>query len=404
MPFSRLESIPHDILQHIAFLLAISSIDEGPRNLLYLLLTSSGIYRSLSVHNHPHLYANIFRTTFDVDDRLHSRLTDSTLATELLQRYRILYRSRRQETSAPMPGELWAAFHMVLEDEGRNGQHLAAAGFPKFVHSLVDGLRQPDEDQMDALSIWLLCLTLTHGKSPHLCRTPALPITLILSARKHHRDVRSHTRTAPPLTSFSNHAFSAYPLTENFGTSDVHQKSASSSLPRSPHTLDSVNGSKGGKITPDVPLETLLWSEAVNYSGAVIITTFALNEAVPLAIPPHLPPTRAIALATQRTGPTVEDFRFIASRRTPLFADVRRRFMSGLTPGAYIPGSIHTAMHDSELCRLLHASYGVPDLSAAKHGCIPGSLSGVWEGSFMVTFEFSSAAIVSDSRVVNAAF
>lgn len=169
MPFSRLESTPHDILQHIAFLLAISSISDGPRHLLYLLLTSSKIYRSLSVHNYPHLYANIFRTTFDVDLRLHSRLTDSTLAVELLQRYRILGRSRRQDASAPMPGELWAAFHMVLEDEGRNGRHLAAAGFPKFVLSLVDGLQQPEEDsQVGALSIWLLCLTLTHGKSPYL--------------------------------------------------------------------------------------------------------------------------------------------------------------------------------------------------------------------------------------------
>lgn len=399
MPFSRLEAIPHDILQHIAFLLAISSIDEGPRQLLHLLLISSGIYRSLSVHNHPHLYANIFRSTFDVDDRLHPRLTDSTLAMELLQRYRILYRSRRQDRSAPMPGELWAAFHMVLEDEGRNGRHLAAAGFPKFVLSLVDGLQlgEPDDNQVDALSIWLLCLTLTHGKSSYLCCTFAFLITLTLSARKHHQDGQSHTRAAPPLISFSNHAFSTYPLTENLGTSDVHRKSASSSLPRPPHSLDSVNGPKHGKIALGIPLETLIWSEAVNYNGAVIITTFALNEAVPLAIPPHLPPTRAIALATQRTGPTVEDFRSIANRRTPLFADVRRRFMSGLTPGACIPGPVHTAMHDSELCRLLHASYGVPDLSAAKHGCTPGSLSGVWEGGFMVTFEVFTCGYSSDS-------
>ena len=156
-------------------------------------------------------------------------------------------------------------------------------------------------------------------------------------------------------------------------------------------------------FAPDVPLEMLIWPDTVDYSGAVIITTFALNEAVPLAIPPHLPPTRAIALATQRTGPTIEDFRSIANRKTPLFADVRRRFMSGLTSGMYIPRSIHAALHDSELSRLLRTSYGVPDLPAAKRGCIPGSLSGVWEGSFMVTFEFSSAVIADSRVVINAA-
>ena len=179
-------------------------------------------------------------------------------------------------------------------------------------------------------------------------------------------------------------------------TSDIHPKSASSGLPRFVHMLDGVNGPEDGRIALDVPLEKLRWSNVMNYSGAVIITAFALIEALPLAIPPHLPPTRAVALETQRTGPTAEDFRSIANHRTPLFADVRRRFMSSLTTGVYVPGSIHTAMYDSELCRHLHTSYGVPDLSPAKHGCTPGSLSGVWEGNFMVTFEFSSA-VITDS-------
>lgn len=168
---SYLEAVPHDVLQHIAFLLATASVVEAPRHLLHLLLTSTTIRRSLDVHNSPHLYANIFRATFDVDTRLHLQLTDSTLALELHRRYSILWRSRRQDTSSdPTQGELWAALRMVLENEGRNEILLKAADFPRFITSFIrrrlatNTDRYPDRYGANSLAMWLLCLTLTHRR------------------------------------------------------------------------------------------------------------------------------------------------------------------------------------------------------------------------------------------------
>src|SRR5215470_14205249 len=53
-------------------------------------------------------------------------------------------------------------------------------------------------------------------------------------------------------------------------------------------------------------------------SVASIIVTFTLKEAQPLRIPPHLPQSRAIANATMRMGPTMEDYSSMVRYRTPL--------------------------------------------------------------------------------------
>lgn len=168
---SLLETVPHDVLQHIAFLLGTLSVMEPPQHLLSLLLASSKIHRSLNVHNCPHLYANIFRATFDVDFRLHPRLTDSALAVELCQRYRVLRRARRQDMSTGLSSsELWVVLRMILEDKGRNQRHQAAAGFLGFILSFMrtrieirDADPQFDQEQISALAMWLLCLTLSHS-------------------------------------------------------------------------------------------------------------------------------------------------------------------------------------------------------------------------------------------------
>ena len=56
-------------------------------------------------------------------------------------------------------------------------------------------------------------------------------------------------------------------------------------------------------------------------SYPAIILTFALKEVDVLQAPPHLPIDRATAVATQRSGPTVQDYDVISTFRTPLFAD-----------------------------------------------------------------------------------
>jgi hypothetical protein len=168
---SYLETAPRDILHHIAFLLASSSVLEPPHHLLHLLLTSSTIHRSLSVHNCPHLYASIFRTKFDLVAKVHRSLTDSALAAELLLRCRVLRRARCRDLSfQDSRQDLLAALRMLLESEGLNEAQLFAAGFPDFILSFVrlhlshdsDHPSSPLHRDTNALAIWLLCFTLSH--------------------------------------------------------------------------------------------------------------------------------------------------------------------------------------------------------------------------------------------------
>lgn len=169
---SRFESIPRDVLQHIAFLLASSSVLEPPHHLINLLLTSSTIYRSLNISNCSHLYANIFRTKFDLVANIHGGLTDSALALELLRRCRVLGRAGRRDLSFNNSRQdLSAALRMILESRGLNKAQLSAAGFPEFILSFVRQHLSHDtnfypsgrlKQDINALAIWLLCFTISH--------------------------------------------------------------------------------------------------------------------------------------------------------------------------------------------------------------------------------------------------
>lgn len=123
---------------------------------------------------------------------------------------------------------------------------------------------------------------------------------------------------------------------------------------------------------------------------ASVFLTFAFLEATPMQIPPHLPPTRAVAIATERLGPTMADFAEVTSRRTPLVADSflqcqSRESNTDLARERQRPS--RSGMHDEDFYRIarhLHAPIEAWELLAY----IPGLLTGVWEGSYMVR-EFS---------------
>jgi len=118
-------------------------------------------------------------------------------------------------------------------------------------------------------------------------------------------------------------------------------------------------------------------------SSATIILTFALNEVFPLAIPPHLPESRAIAIVTHRSGPTMEDLRAVASCRTPLFADIPCGPKAKQLSSADILDPDHKFEYDTEFCRSLRLSYDLARSSKYPY-YIPGTFTGTWEGSYMV--------------------
>ena len=97
-----------------------------------------------------------------------------------------------------------------------------------------------------------------------------------------------------------------------------------------------------------------------------------------LQAPHHLPENRVIANATQRTGPTKDDYRAMLYYKTPLFADC---LASTNGPGFNFPFDPRRSMnHDLEFGSLLQTS---TCLDAFVY--TPGTMTGVWEGIYRVS-------------------
>lgn len=170
---SRLESIPRDILQHIAVLVGSSSPLHPPVDLLSLILANSSIQHSLSLKFSPHVYASVFSSMFDSPFILHQYgiwTTTSGLSHELVRRLQLLKRSRRRDLSPEgLLQDLWTAYWMLCESGPRNELQLTNVNFAGF---LLDVARRylPLEDNnnhgpgcvsLKRLIVWLLALSLS---------------------------------------------------------------------------------------------------------------------------------------------------------------------------------------------------------------------------------------------------
>lgn len=172
---ASLNSIPCNVLQQIAFYLAMMSLPRPPLHLTSLLLACSDVYQALSPQNCPQLYARIFRATFDLDPDLHTKIPDPVLCSELYRRHRVLWRTRCMDLSSNLTQEeLRGSMRMVVENAGQNEKLLSSAGFSVFMMSLIlsrlmrDGaakLLPLTDDNTTSMEMWLLCLTLNHRKS-----------------------------------------------------------------------------------------------------------------------------------------------------------------------------------------------------------------------------------------------
>jgi len=113
-------------------------------------------------------------------------------------------------------------------------------------------------------------------------------------------------------------------------------------------------------------------------------------ECAPVRIPNHLPETRAIANANQRSGPTQEDFKTLAAYQTLLLADLTEDYDDyPVTGGLIIPSALeaipsrHCDVRFGEILRTLDYSE-----SSSRFSYAPGTISGLWEGIFRVSSQF----------------
>lgn len=171
-----MENLAPEILECIAFHTATSAFLGPPTDLVSLLCASRVIYNAISFSNNSHLYADIFRFKFDYEApvrRLTARwLTTNCLALELRKRFAALKRIRRGE--AQRLDDLWTAYLMMLESDGRNESQLIEwAGVEQFLHAvLIYRVRAPPgsshawftESEGTALVVWLLWMTASRGE------------------------------------------------------------------------------------------------------------------------------------------------------------------------------------------------------------------------------------------------
>ncbi|SJL11034.1 uncharacterized protein ARMOST_14435 [Armillaria ostoyae] len=360
-----LETLPRDVLEHVALLTTSSSSLSSLSNILHLLLSSRTIYHQLCIHCNPHLYAQVFRTIFDVPFHRSCIPPDSALAAELSQRFRLIRRIQRSDYSnKALRQDLWTAYGMVLESEGLNVPHLKSVGLSGFLDGLVrksitEGVANNDAIECMGLAFWLLALTMTR-RDIH-SRSEASRDGLLLLLRPF---VLSMDKTSP--------ANAIGPRSASFS----HVSTQNDSLDKG----DVIYYSREQTPIPSCP----------NLSLAAIILTFALKQVDrPPCVPPNIPANRAAALAMQWTGPTQEDLHAVASYRTPLFLDVRQPSiaMKEWKTAAALDTLAHEygygAFQDGPCLRQFGAS---PSDTGFRY--IHQNLPGVWEGMFFVSSNF----------------
>ncbi|KIK66239.1 hypothetical protein GYMLUDRAFT_93560 [Collybiopsis luxurians FD-317 M1] len=350
---ARLELIPRDVLENIAFLVAISpdAIFKPPQELLHLLLTSSTLYYSLCTTSAPHLYARLFRSTFDLDNngtQFTHEYTDSRLTAELVSRYRLLRRVRRFELSEPiMYEDLCVAKRMVLESNGLNETHLRSAAFTTFIFTYAERCMKRYQARSDAipdhsldLVLWLLVLTWSRGDVVSITEEAKDSFLLLLR---------------PLLFICSSDDASII--------QSPRRTTAQAKHVRNRHSMDDADECEYSRFV------------CPSATSAAVILNFILQEAVPCEPAPQLPSPSHTDSPNGNAGPTLEDYYVMAKYQTPLFSD---SCSSGTGSSQSSPAPSRTIKHDPQFFHPKlpgsNAYYQVFDL-------IPG----LWEGVYMVS-------------------
>jgi hypothetical protein len=180
---SPLESAPNEIIEEIAFHVALLAFLGPPAALLAFLCVSKRINTVISRENNPRLYARIFARKFDVTAprRRLDDINTHDLADELVRRCLVLQHIRRNAYPRPLtPGDpddgdlrehMWTAYIMFLESDGHNARQLIEyARIDRFAQDFVQaGGRLHDgadenggwvvDSEINALGTWLFWFT-----------------------------------------------------------------------------------------------------------------------------------------------------------------------------------------------------------------------------------------------------
>lgn len=176
-----LDRVPTDILEEIALFSSLSPLVGPPSALRALLLVSRTLHDCLSRRYNPFIYSQLFLAKFDIDAprrRLGQRVLDITaLADECIHRFASL--RRLKSNTYPRDGgrddimrsDLWVAYLMFLENDGKNIRQLMdyaqihhfAFDFARPNGRLHDGAGMrgnwPMDSELNALGLWIFWFT-----------------------------------------------------------------------------------------------------------------------------------------------------------------------------------------------------------------------------------------------------
>ncbi|KAL0952617.1 hypothetical protein HGRIS_006868 [Hohenbuehelia grisea] len=193
MAMASLTSMPHEVLEHIAFFVATETFLGPPTPVVPLVSACRLLNSCLSItHNHL-LYARIFAHKYDILPALRrfgaQQPSPSILAAELQRRCFFLNRMRRRldsltnSTLADNSNEnvrsvLWTAYLMMLENDGKNEEQLRGYGrIDEWLHeywfseggasgsvSAIKANNWPSNTEQTSLAMWLFWFLLKPEK------------------------------------------------------------------------------------------------------------------------------------------------------------------------------------------------------------------------------------------------
>ncbi|TFY61074.1 hypothetical protein EVJ58_g4732 [Rhodofomes roseus] len=175
---SPLCTLPLELLVEVALQVALLRTPAGPpSDIVSLLLSCKEIHDSLSFAHCATLYARIYQSNFDIraprrrmdSDDLHAQ----NYAAQLRKCCIALKRLRRGDLESEfLQDDLWTAWLMALENDGKNGEQLDWAGLDdvlrRFILEKLWEVHEPDdwpqESAVNALAIWLFWYRLSSDK------------------------------------------------------------------------------------------------------------------------------------------------------------------------------------------------------------------------------------------------
>ncbi|KAG9044515.1 hypothetical protein FS837_008022 [Tulasnella sp. UAMH 9824] len=377
MSTTSLDALPTDVLTIIAADLAAHHPRGPPASVYTNLLQTS---RAIAATHSPHLSSLVFQVQFDVQAvkrRLQGRVTPTVLHLELERRWRSLKRIRWAASAGPsvwgdrydlgsMVEDMWVAYICLIENDSKNWEQLVGwAMLPAYIQAYAqwdlvpasNGDELPEETEVRSLGLWLLWF--------------------LSDQRNTLREVDRYPHLQKLFTAFS---FASYAY------ANAHHPWHVFAPPSLVHPTDSEPGS--ANLDDLLPIRPRALTPRPRVQDAS--STFQSYMSSPLRIAPPLaseaahhlffarifpdPPTHSANLGASSSASEAED------TVKPLWDSTR---------------------YDADWARLTaswSSSASIRPMPAAGFAYVPGSLTGIFEGKFVIP-DFDTFRKVSEGNV-----